>query len=79
MEESRYTGMRIKPEHRKKIGERIRTILDKKGWKQQQLADASGFTKSYISLIISGSMNITLETIETLEKALNEPIIEVLK
>jgi transcriptional regulator with XRE-family HTH domain len=62
-----------------KVADRIRTILAKKSWKQQQLADASGFTKSYISLILSGSINITLETVEILEKALNEPIIEVLK
>ena len=59
------------------IADRIREILDKKGWKQQQLADASGLTKAYVSRIMSGSLNLTLETIETLERALNEKIIKV--
>ena len=59
------------------IAERIREILDKKGWKQQYLADKSGLTKAYISRIMSGSLNLTLDTIETLERALNEKIIKI--
>ena len=71
--------MAIRADYRAKIAARIRTILDKKGIKQQELADLSGFSKSYISLIMSGSINVTVETIEILERALKEPIIEVLK
>lgn len=59
------------------IASRIRAILEEKGWRQQDLVRASGLTKAYISLILSGSMNLTLETIETLEKALKEPIIKM--
>jgi transcriptional regulator with XRE-family HTH domain len=59
------------------IASRIRAILEKKGWRQQDLVRASGLTKAYISLILSGSMNLTLETIETLERALKEPVIKV--
>lgn len=59
------------------IADRIREILDKKGWKQQQLADVSGLTKAYVSQIMAGSLNLTLDTIETLEKALKEPIIKM--
>ena len=61
------------------IAERIRQILDKKGWKQQHLADKSGLTKAYISKIMSGSLNLTLDTIATLEKALGEKIIHTRK
>jgi transcriptional regulator with XRE-family HTH domain len=59
------------------IAKRIREILDKKGWKQQRLADESGLTKAYVSKIMSGSLNLTLDTVKTLERALKEKIIEV--
>jgi transcriptional regulator with XRE-family HTH domain len=61
------------------IADRIREILDKKGWKQQHLADKSGLTKAYISKIMSGSLNLTLDTIATLEKALGEKIMNIRK
>jgi transcriptional regulator with XRE-family HTH domain len=59
------------------IGERIKTVLDEKGLKQQELADSAGMTKSYLSRIIHGTENITVKTIEALEKALKTPIIKV--
>lgn len=59
------------------IGERIKTILEEKGLKQQELADSAGMTKSYLSRIIHGTENITVQTIETLEKALKTPIIHL--
>ncbi len=59
------------------IAKKVRKILDKKGWKQQHLADESGLTKAYVSKILAGSLNLTLETINTLEKALKEKIIEI--
>lgn len=62
---------------RLQIADRIRGILAKKGWKQQQLANVSGLTKAYVSQILAGTLNLTLETIETLERALKEPVIKV--
>ncbi len=59
------------------IGERVRAILEEKGLKQQELADSAGMTKSYLSRIIHGTENITVKTIETLEKALKAPILKV--
>ena len=59
------------------IGERIKAILEEKGLKQQELADSAGMTKSYLSRVIHGTENITVKTIETLEKALKTPIIIV--
>jgi transcriptional regulator with XRE-family HTH domain len=59
------------------IGERILEILAEKGLKQQDLADMAGSTKSYISQIIHGTVNVTVETIEVLEKALKAPIVTV--
>ena len=59
------------------IGERIKAILIEKGLKQQELADSAGMTKSYLSRVIHGTENVTVKTIETLEKALRAPIIHV--
>lgn len=61
------------------IVQRIHTILDKKEWKQADLARETGFHKGYISLLLSGQKNLTVETIEILEKALKEPIVKVPK
>ena len=59
------------------IGERIKVILKEKGLKQQELADSAGMTKSYLSRVIHGTENITVKTIETLEKALKDKVINV--
>ena len=60
------------------IGERIKAILEEKGLKQQELADSAGMTKSYLSRIIHGTENITVQTIENLEKALKTRILKIL-
>jgi len=60
------------------VADRIRAILKEKGWKQADLARESGFHKGYISLVLSAEKNLTLETVETLEKALKKPILKVL-
>lgn len=64
---------------RSQIADRIRNILEEKGLKQQELADSAGMTKSYLSRIMHGTINPTLETIEVLEKALKSPILKVAK
>ena len=60
---------------RLQVADRIKTVLREKKWRQQDLVNASGITKSYLSRILSGTINITVDTIEVLEKALNEKII----
>lgn len=64
---------------KEQIASRIRALLDQKGWSQQQLADAMGVNKSYVSKILSGEQNMTLEGISSIEKALGERIVDVLK
>lgn len=63
--------------HKEQIADKIREILVKKGLKQQYLADKTGMSKAYISHILSGEVNLTLESIEALERALKKKIIEV--
>jgi ribosome-binding protein aMBF1 (putative translation factor) len=64
---------------KKLVAFRIKAILEEKGWSQQDLADAMGSYKSYISKILSGEQNMTLEGITSVEEALNAPIIEILR
>lgn len=59
------------------IANKVREILEKKGLRQQDLVDRTGFTKSYISLVLSAKINVTVETIEALEKALGEKIVNI--
>ncbi len=67
----------MKKNLRTQIAERIQSILSEKGLRQQDLADSAGLTKSYVSQIMHGTVNLTLETIESLQKALSVPIIEI--
>lgn len=64
---------------KKGISERIREVLTEKGWSQQQLADALGKDKGDISRILSGSVNLTLETVALIEEALGANIIQATK
>ena len=60
---------------RTQIADRIKAVLTEKGLKQQELADSAGMSKSYLSRILHGTINPTIETIEQLEKALQTHII----
>ena len=64
---------------REQIADRIRTVLKEKEWRQQDLVNATGFTKSYISLVLSAEKNLTLETIEVIQTALKSKIIDIPK
>ncbi len=60
------------------LAQRIRIVLKEKGWTQQDLADAMNVNKSYISKILAGEQNMTLEGITSIEKALGKRIIDFL-
>ncbi|HWF45208.1 MAG TPA: helix-turn-helix transcriptional regulator [Candidatus Kapabacteria bacterium] len=59
----------------KQVAERIKDVLQEKGLRQQDLADQTGMSKSYISQILHGTVNLTLETVEEIQRALNAPIV----
>lgn len=46
---------------------------------QKQLAESMGCTQQYVSLLLSGNLNMTLETIARLEKALQFTLLDELK
>jgi transcriptional regulator with XRE-family HTH domain len=54
-----------------KFGKRIRELRDIKGWSQEDLAEASGLHRTYISGIERGARNPTLSVIGQLADALN--------
>ena len=58
------------------VAERIADVLKEKGMRQQDLADQTGMTKSYVSQIVHGTVNLTLETIELIERAVKAPIVQ---
>lgn len=57
---------------------RIRRILKAKGLTQAQLAHLMGVSRPFITTVLSGKTNLTLETIAKLSYALGEPLITVL-
>ncbi len=60
-----------------RVADRIRQILLEKGIKQKDLPESTGYSESYISLIMSGNINLTIESIDALEKALKSPIVTI--
>jgi len=62
---------------RREIAARIAFLLKEKGWTQQQLAESTGLTKSYVSEILNEKHNLTIEMIVRLETALRGKIITV--
>lgn len=60
------------------IGERIRYIRESKGITQNTLAESVHVTSSYISRIEHGSSTPTLELIQSIAKALDSPVQDIL-
>lgn len=58
------------------IAAKARGAMSRKGITQKQLAEAMGCTQQYVSLVLKGNLNLTLETISRLEKALGIRILE---
>lgn len=54
-----------------KIGERIKTLREKRKMEQQDLAAACNFEKSNMSRIEAGGSNMTFRTLLKISKALN--------
>ena len=62
------------------LGKLVRTARQHKGWKQSDLAAASGVTQSYISQIERGTKyNIPLETLQALAAALDLPAADLVR
>lgn len=60
------------------VGERVRAKRVARAWSQQQLADAAGLDRTYLSGVEHGKQNLTLGAIKKLGDALNSPISDFL-
>jgi putative transcriptional regulator len=63
----------------KDLGVRIRQLRTKKGWTQNQLAEACSFQKASMSKIESGQSNPTVRTLYKISKAMDVPIRDLFK
>ena len=61
------------------IIDRIHSILQERGLKQKDLADMLGKKESEISKWMRGTHNFTIDTISMIEKALGQPILQVVE
>lgn len=63
----------------KRIGRNIKSIREKKGVTQTELADLCGFERSTTNRIESGGSNVTAKTLLKIAKALNISVSEIVK
>lgn len=62
----------------KQFGIRIRNLRTEAGWSQEELADKTGFHRTYIGMIERGERNLSLRNIETFAKTFNISISKLL-
>lgn len=48
---------------RKQLGKLIRALREKKGWRQEDVQEKTGFSSRYLGRIERGSVNLTLSTL----------------
>ena len=75
-----YTKSEDTPEamsKRKRVGLRVKLLLEERGWSQARLAKLAHMPQSRISDILGGSVNLTINSIVALEKALGASIIDI--
>jgi len=63
---------------RKLLARKLRVLRFMRGWSQEQLAEASGLHRTYISSIERAGRNVSLDNIEKLADAFELPIKDLL-
>jgi transcriptional regulator with XRE-family HTH domain len=64
---------------RKLVGRNVRRLRLAKGLSQEQLADDSGFSQQYISMLESGQRNPTMVSVYMIAQALGAEPADLLK
>jgi transcriptional regulator with XRE-family HTH domain len=59
------------------LGQRIRTLREKRGYSQQKLADGARITQKYLSEVEQGERNASVEVITMLAVALDMPVVAI--
>lgn len=63
---------------RKQLGQKVKKYREQKGWSQEDMAEASGLHRTYISGIERGVRNPTITIVGQLAKALNVRLSDLL-
>ena len=61
------------------FGARVRLLRKKRGWSQERMAEACGMHWTYIGQVERGERNLTLQSIQSIAKALNLKISELFR
>jgi transcriptional regulator with XRE-family HTH domain len=59
---------------RKRLGNRVRTLREKKGWSQEELAHQSGLARSFTGAIERGEKDLRITTLVKLANTFRMPI-----
>ncbi len=62
---------------RKVLARRLRVLRSMRGWTQEDLADASGLHRTYVSLIERGECNVGIDNIERLAETFGVSLAEL--
>jgi methanogenic corrinoid protein MtbC1/DNA-binding XRE family transcriptional regulator len=62
------------PEYLRELGRRVQGLRKERQWSQEQLAQAAGLDRTYISMVEHGKQNLTLGAVMKLADALEVPL-----
>ncbi len=62
---------------RRALARRLKVLRTLRGWTQEDLADASGLHRTYVSLIERGECNVGIDNIERLAEAFDIHLMEL--
>jgi XRE family transcriptional regulator, regulator of sulfur utilization len=62
-----------------RVGQKLRQLRQKRGWSQEEFADISGLHRTYVGSVERGERNLTLNSLQTLAKALKVRMSDILK
>ena len=65
--------------HRKIVGSNVRVARHRKEWSQEKLAVRAKMDSTYISELERGQVNVSLDTLVKISKALKIPFSELVK
>ena len=61
------------------LGDYLRSVREKRGWSQEELAFECGLHRTYIGAVERGEYNVTLLTLRTITNALGISLLEAVK
>jgi transcriptional regulator with XRE-family HTH domain len=57
-------------DHRRAFGDRVRELRLLRGWTQEQLAEAAGLHRTYVTAVERGQRNVSLDAIASIARGL---------